>query len=99
MGRAEKRLQKWLDNPPKDAPVDEVRAVLDRHFHGKIRSASGSHIVVADERLAHYSGFEPFGEFAIPVKGGQRVKGYYLQRLARAVKIAEELEGADDEES
>jgi len=98
MGRAERRVQKWLNSPPKDAHVEEVKAILKRYFQGKFRFKSGSHIVVRDDRLAPYSGFDPFGEFAIPVKGGQRVKGYYLQRLARAVQIINELGEADDEE-
>jgi hypothetical protein len=61
MGRAEKRIQAWLDNPPKDAPVDEVVAVLKRYFQGKYDAKAGSHYVIRDQRLAPFSGFAPFG--------------------------------------
>lgn len=87
-----------MRNPPTDAPIDEVAAVLKRHFHGKYVAKAGSHYVVRDQRLAAFSGFAPLGEFSVPVKGGQRVKGHYLKRLARAIQIIEELERAEDEE-
>jgi len=92
MGRLEKRINKWLNSPPFDAPAEEVQAVLKSHFPGRFRRKPGSNIVVRDERLRFSHGFEPFGEFTIPVSGGQRVKGRYLQRLARAIRIIEELE-------
>lgn len=98
MGRREKKVRAWLTNTPTDAPVEEVDAVLRYFFEGKIRKKSGSHRVVRDERLAGYSGFEPFGEFTISIKGGQRVKGYQLQIIARAIQIIEDLEGTWDEE-
>lgn len=93
MGQREKRVQTWLTNPPKDAPIDQVEAILKYYFRDKLRKKTGSHRVVRDERLANSAGFEPFGEFSIPIKGGQRVKGCYLQVLARAIQIIEELEG------
>jgi hypothetical protein len=99
MGRSEKRIRTWLNNTPKEAPIEEVDAVLERHFAGKIRVKSGSHRVVRDRRLASYYGFEPYGEFTVVVKSGQRVKGFYLKRLAEAVRIIEELERKDDEGS
>lgn len=99
MGQREKRVQTWLTNPPKHAPIEEVEAVLRFYFPGRLRKKTGSHRVVRDERLATYSGFEPYGEFTISVVGGQRVKGYQLQILARAIQIIEEIEGTQDEES
>jgi len=93
MGQREKRVHTWLTNPPKDAPIDEVDAILKYYFSGKLRKKTGSHRVVRDERLASYSGFQPYGEITISVKGGQRVKGYQLQMLARAIQIIEEIEG------
>jgi hypothetical protein len=98
MSRLRKRLQIWLTDPPTDAPIDEVEGIIKRYFQGKVESKSGSHRVIRDERLAGHAGFEPFGEFSIPVKGGRRVKGHYLQRLARAVQIIERVEGAEHEE-
>jgi hypothetical protein len=93
MGQREKRVQAWLNNPPRDAPIDEVDAILKHYFSGKIRKKTGSHRVVRDAKLADHSGFEPYGEFSISVVGGQRVKGYQLQMLARAIQIIEEMEG------
>jgi len=99
MGKTEKRLKAWLNNPPTEEGVDAVHAVLKRYFPGKFESKGGSHIVLRDERLAVFSGFEPYGELSIPIKGGRRVKRRYLQRLAQAVEIVTELEGTEDEES
>lgn len=93
MGKREKRVQTWLNNPPRDAPIDEVEAILKYYFRDKLRTKTGSHRVVRDKRLATYAGFGPLGEFTIPIKGGQRVKGCYLQILARAIQIIEEVEG------
>jgi hypothetical protein len=93
MGKREKLVQKWLTNPPKDAPVDQVEAILRHYFRDKLRTKTGSHRVVRDERLAIYAGFEPNGQFSIAIKGGQRVLGCYLQTLARAIQIIEEIEG------
>lgn len=93
MGQRERRVQTWLTNPPKDAPFDEVKAVLSYYFSGKIQKKSSSHIVVRDERLKGYSEFDPYGEFVISKKGGQRVLGYQLQTLARAIQIITETEG------
>jgi len=68
MARADKRIQRWLNNPPTDAPVEEVEAILKHYFPGKLKTKTGSHRVVRDERLAPYPGFAPFGELSIPVK-------------------------------
>jgi hypothetical protein len=97
MGQREKLVQAWLNNPPKDAPIHEVEAILKYYFKGKLRTKTGSHRVVRDERLANSAGFEPFGQFSIPIKGGQRVKGRYLQDLARAIQIIETIEGTEHE--
>jgi hypothetical protein len=91
MARREKLVQKWLNDPPTDAPIDEVDAVLRYFFRGKILKKSGSHRVIRDARLKGFSGFEPYGEFAISVTGGQRVKGYLLHQLAQAIMIIEEI--------
>jgi hypothetical protein len=92
MGKADKRLRNWLENAPTDAPVDQVRSVLKRYFPQGHKEKPGSHIVAWDQSLIGREGFGPTGDFTIPVKGGQRVKGYYLERLARAIKIIAETE-------
>lgn len=96
MGRRDRLVQKWLTNPPTDAPFEEVAGVLNYFFRGKIRKKGSSHRVVRDERLRGYSEFDPYGEFSISKVGGQRVKGYQLQTLARAIQIITEEEEVSD---
>lgn len=95
MGRRDRLIQKWLTDPPTEAPFEQVAGVLDYFFEGLIRKKSSSHWVIRDQRLKGYAEFDPYGEFAISKKGGQRVKGYQLQMLARAIQIitAEEKVG------
>jgi hypothetical protein len=92
MSKHEKKLKKWLENTPTDAPKEEVVAVLDRCFSGQWRFVRGSHIVVQDDRLASHPDYGPEGDFDIPVKGGQKVKGVYLRRLAQTIQLLEEIE-------
>ncbi len=98
-GSSRKRIQSWLENTPRDAPFDEVEAILKRYFPGHCLKKSGSHIVVTDDRLIGFRGFGPVGDFTVPVKSGQRVKGYYLKRLAQAINMIKELEREEDEGS
>jgi hypothetical protein len=98
MAKVEKRLKKWLENPPTETPVDQVKAVLERYFAGQYETKSGSHIVVRHDRLKGAPDFGPEGDFVIPVKRGQKVKGVYLKRLARAIQLAEEAGSNADEE-
>ena len=79
-------------NPPTDTPKDSVISLLDRFFNGQYEFKSGSHIVVRDDRLKDLPDYGPDGSFDIPIKGGQRVKGYYLNRLARTIRLLEEME-------
>ena len=83
---------KWEKNPPTDTPKDSVISLLDRFFNGQYEFKSGSHIVVRDDRLKDLPDYGPDGSFDIPIKGGQRVKGYYLNRLARTIRLLEEME-------
>ncbi|MBW1896650.1 MAG: hypothetical protein JRI47_06295 [Deltaproteobacteria bacterium] len=92
MSKYDKKLKKWLENTPTDVPKQQVVAVLDRCFSGQWRFLRGSHIVVQDDRLIGYPGYGPEGDFDIPVKGGQKVKGVYLKRLAQTIKLLEEME-------
>jgi hypothetical protein len=90
MGKRERLLERWRDDPPKDAPVDTVNAVIDYFFpDSRVKAHRGSHIVIKDERLKNKGEFGPLGRFEIPVSGGQKVKGVYLQILAHAIDVLE----------
>jgi hypothetical protein len=91
MSKAEKKLNRWLTNPPIDEPVKSVRAFIQRYFAEQWRWEGGSHIVIEDERLKGHEFVGPACDFTVPVKGGQKVKGRYLRRLAILVKYLDEL--------
>lgn len=97
MGKRDRLLTKWRDNPPTDAPVDEVEAVINYFFSGsRVKGRPGSHnLIIRDDRLKDKGEFGPLGRLEIPVKGGQKVKGIYLQKLAQAIDI---LQGAREEQ-
>jgi hypothetical protein len=97
MAKADKRLEKWLTNPPREAPIKEVLAMLERFFPGQYQKKKGSHIVCQDDRLKNHPECGPNGDFDIAVKGGQKVKGLYLGRLARIIVFLEELKEEQDE--
>jgi len=78
-----------------DAPKKTVEAVLERYFQGQFQYHK--HLVVTDHRLAGHLGFGPNGEFTVPVKGGQKVKGWYLRTLAKAVIVLNPEEFPDVE--
>jgi len=65
---------------------------ITRFFPGQYEQKSGAHIVIQDDRLKGIPGYGPEGDFDIPFKGGQRIKGFYLKRLARTIKLLEEME-------
>lgn len=85
MGKREKNLIHWLKQPPIDTPLNEVMAILKYYFPGQFHQR-GSHVVVQDKRFVGKAGYGPEGTFTLPIKGGQRVKGVYLKRLAKSVK-------------
>jgi len=89
MGQRDKRLEKWRTKPPKEAPVHEVEAVVDYYFpDSRVKGVRGSHsIKIRDRRLVNRGEFGRFGQLEIPVSGGQKVKGVYLEKLAIAVEI------------
>lgn len=87
MAKVDKRLDKWLNNTPKDVPRHEVEAMLDRFFPNQWRMSSGSHIVVSDDNLKGLEDYGPKGDFDIPVHGGKRVKGYYLKKLVYTINL------------
>ncbi|MBW2618821.1 MAG: hypothetical protein JRC92_08100 [Deltaproteobacteria bacterium] len=83
MASTKKHVRQWFENPPVEAPKNKVEAVLNRYFKGQYRRSK--HTVVRDSRLEGYPDFGPQGEFTIAFKGGRKVLGVYLQRLAEAV--------------
>jgi len=91
MSRADKKIDKWLKNTPTDEPVSSVEAIIKRFFSGQYSRPSGSHIVIQDDRLKGLPDYGPAGDFNVAVKGGQKVKGKYLKRLAFTIKLLEEL--------
>lgn len=97
MSKTDKRVQDWLENPPRESPVDRVRAILNRYFPDSIIPKPGSHITVKDKRLAGRREFGPLGHLEIPVKHGQYVKREYLKKLAIAVKVIQSLEDKERE--
>jgi len=86
-------IDKWLRNTPDYEAVKVVRGVLVRAF-GKdaiCKKTGDSHqLRVKHPALANLPGFEPFGYLSVPVKDGQQIKGYYLRRIAQAIKRLEE---------
>ena len=92
MGKPEKICKKWCQNRPKEVRIQEVKTVLDAYFPNQWEWKAGSHIVVRHELLKKFPGFQPYGEFAVPVKKGQKVKRYYLKAILTAIEIIRELE-------
>ena len=91
MSKVDKTLKKWLTNTPKDVPKDRVIALIKRFFPGQYRQEGGSHIVIQDDRLIGIHGYGLEGDFDIPTKGGQKVKGFYLKKLAHTIKLLGEM--------
>lgn len=48
-------------------------------------------MVVRHEALKRLEAYKPNGEISIPVKSGQRVKGFYVKKLVRAIRALEEM--------
>jgi len=91
MSQVGKTLDKWLNNPPKEVPKEKVLAMLDRFLRGQYKEKGGSHITVQDDRLIGFPEYGPDGDFSIVIKGGQKVKGYYLQKLAETIMLLEAM--------
>ena len=92
MGQPEKICKKWRENKPKEVRLQEVKTVLDAYFSNRWKWKPGSHIVVRHELLKIIPDFQPYGEFTVPVKKGQKVKRYYLKAILTAIEIIAELE-------
>jgi len=91
MGKAQKLFEKWADNAPKEVRVQDVKTFLNHFFPDMWNHERTSHIVVRCEALKVFPEYQPYGEISVPVKGGKRVKGLYVDRLIKAVCLMEEL--------
>lgn len=96
----EQIVHAWQTTRPREVAAALVWKVVLHYFPAsEIRKTSGSHhhlVIWPESRaLAKVRGsnyFEPFnqyGEFLIPISGGKRVKGFYLQDLVRAIAVKE----------
>jgi predicted RNA binding protein YcfA (HicA-like mRNA interferase family) len=88
MSRIEKILAKWRSKPV-SVPKEQVLSVLERYGFD-IEKKRGSHIIVRHPCLIDKPEFGLDGEFTIPVKGGQLVKGVYLKTILIAISILKE---------
>ncbi len=90
MSKIERILERWQRGPV-DADKNEVLSVLDR-FGFEYEYKPGSHIVVHHESLMGKQPFGTFGEFTLPVSGGQRIKGLYIKKyVLTAIKMVIEV--------
>ena len=87
-------IEKWLNATPSDESADVVERALVTYFGSEsVKKTSGSHqFRIKHPALADLPGFGIGGYLSIPVTGGKRVKGYYLKRIAQAVRRMEEAE-------
>ena len=89
MSKREKRLSDWKYNTPVDAPKENVEAVL-RYYWPKVENKGSSHYVIHDERSNDHE--QCHGILSVVIKGGQEVKGFYLQRIVEALEYIGEVE-------
>ena len=92
MGKAQKLFDKWSENIPKEVRIQEVKTLLNTYFEDQWDHDGTSHIVVRCEKLKTLPDYKPFGEISVPVKGGQKVKGYYIRTLIKAINDLREGE-------
>jgi len=91
MGKAQKIFELWADTIPKEARVQDVKTFLNTYFKGMWDQKGSSHMVVRCEALKTFPDYQPYGEISVPVKGGQKVKGFYIKQLVKAVQLLQEL--------
>ncbi|MBN1931450.1 MAG: hypothetical protein JW786_07570 [Desulfobacterales bacterium] len=95
MGKAQKLFDQWVDNVPKDARVQDVKTFLNAYFPGMWNQKGSSHMVIRCDALKPFPDYQPYGEISVPVKGGQKVKGFYIKQLVKAVQLLKELGDAE----
>lgn len=89
-------IEKWLTRTPAYEAADVVKGLLVRAFGDDAicRGTGDSHqLRIKHPVLADLPGFGPFGHLSIPVDKGRRVKGFYLKRIAQAIRRFEEVAG------
>ncbi len=91
MSKVEKIFKKW-ENKPIFVDKEEVISILER-YPFEIDYKPGSHIVVRHPCLINQVGFGVNGDFTIPVKNGQKVRGVYLKTILKAIAIITESAG------
>jgi len=95
----DKLVESWLRSNSDDS-AKRVEAVLVRHFgRAAVRYNANSHqFRVKYPALDGLPGFGIGGYLSVPVDHGQRVKNYYLRRIAQAIKHLKDEGSAIDEE-
>jgi anaerobic ribonucleoside-triphosphate reductase len=91
--RDEELIDKWLNNTPAEDSVEKVERILIKYFGADSvnKRSGGSHQYrVKHPSLQGLPGFGIAGHLSVPVKNGTKVKGFYLKRIAQAVKRFEE---------
>ncbi|MFQ6083467.1 MAG: hypothetical protein ACE5WD_08920 [Candidatus Aminicenantia bacterium] len=85
--------------------VNEVNNIIKRYFEN-YEFKRGSHIKVQDSGLKKFkemcpddNRFSKEGEFTIPVRGGQKVKRIYINRLSETIEIIQFMEGKSEKRS
>lgn len=96
MGKYEKLIIRWMQNPPASASSDEVINMIT-HFGVHIRPGKGSHFVIVDARLHDFSEKFPNmgimgGVMSIPLVGGKEVKSIYIKRLVQFLQFIQETD-------
>ncbi len=88
MASAEDLYTRWRQNPPSEVSRGDFEKVV-RHYLGDfLREGSGSshQYVVSHEALRDLPATRQFGIWAIPLKSGRAVKGYYVKQLIAIVE-------------
>lgn len=90
MGKGKKLLNEWTHKVPTDVRLQDVKTFLNTYFPEMWDHKGSSHMVVRCEALKAFQDYKPFGEISIPIKGGQKVKGFYIKELLKAVQLLNE---------
>ena len=91
MGKAHKLLEQWVDIIPREARIRDVKTFLNNYFPGMWSQEGSSHMVVRCDALKAFPDYQPYGEISVPVKGGKKVKGFYIRKLIKAVQLLTEV--------
>ena len=94
MSKIEKKLNKWR-NPAfkQEVNKDEIDSILNHYFPGQwsFGDTRGSHnYKISHLILKGNQNYGPDGDYMIPVKGGQKIKHFYLKELIQIIDMIEE---------